>query len=161
MSASGRLHERRIVRLARRSGSRVHYGAPRLRETRSGRTGFTDEAAIGRGSLWSVARPGGLGGAAPRIAVAARDAIRVRRTPAKDPDGEGDVWGHKSDLPGPQRETVTFVGGPWDGRVGRYVDVGGHADMAAPGGRYRFEQVNRERAETLYVFRHEFDSAIS
>jgi hypothetical protein len=62
------------------------------------------------------------------------------------------MWGDSDDQP-LRRETVRFVGGPWDGKAARYVDIDDHGDMTTPEGRYRFEDVN-ERAETIYVFQH-------
>jgi hypothetical protein len=54
----------------------------------------------------------------------------------------------------PERETVRVVGGPRDGDADSYYDLADYPDMATPGGRYVFAG-HGDRAELLYVFRHD------
>jgi hypothetical protein len=60
----------------------------------------------------------------------------------------------------PVRETVRFVGGPWDGDAGRYYGLFEYPDMVTPGGRYRLERADHERREVTYVFHHDAAPAL-
>jgi hypothetical protein len=50
-------------------------------------------------------------------------------------------------------DVARFLGGPWDGDLGRYYGLHAYPTDATPGGRYVFHEVADDGA-VVYVFEH-------